>query len=57
MMPTGALQAVLFAQAGANVVITGRRTGELERVVERAREANREGMACPHSTIKRREQC
>lgn len=43
----GEALAVLFAGRGARVILSGRNTGELERVNTRCREAGSEGFVCP----------
>jgi 3-hydroxy acid dehydrogenase/malonic semialdehyde reductase len=39
----GAATAILFARAGANVIISARRKDQLSKVAEEARKANKEG--------------
>lgn len=39
----GAATAILFARAGANVIISARRKDQLAKVAEEARKANKEG--------------
>lgn len=39
----GAATAILFARAGANVIISARRKEQLAKVAEQARQANKEG--------------